>query len=769
MTSTDFTPIDVGPGSPIGAATSRRDGRDKVTGAARYTAEFHPEGMLYGVLVTSSVPAGTITAIDTGEAEAMPGVRAVFTHRNAPTLAAVPLFPFGATYQSFVPLQDDRIRFSGQAIAVVVAGTFEQATDAAGRVRATYQAAPFIPDLDHPEAVSYGAEDCGAMKEAVPDLARGDADAALAAAAITLDVTYTSPRQYASAMEPHATVAGWDGDGTLTVWDSTQWLAGTQSAFSQWFKIPLERVRVIAPYIGGGFGSKGGAHPHAALAALAARELDRPVKIVLSRPQQFTCTSPRPATRQRIRLGADADGRLTALTHDSLNEVSFDDLWVETCAALSAISYAVPNQRSTYRLVRVNAVTPGALRGPGEAMGSFALESAMDELAVELGLDPIELRLRNYAERDQLAGKPWSSKGLRQAYEQGAEAFGWNRRTPAPRSMRDGHELIGWGMAGGVFPGHSHPSAAGVRVRADGGVEVFSAGTDIGTGTYTLLAQVAADVFAIPPQQVVVRLGDSSFPESVVSGGSMLAGSLMPVTHQAATAVRQDLIQLAATLPGSPLHGRAPAELTAGRGRVHLAAQPEVGLTFAEILNGAGREKAEAVRDSFGDLPDKDRRDAFGTFTLLRLPAAGPRSIYSWSAIFAEVAVDEDLGTVRLRRLLGAFDCGRILNPATARSQLLGAMVMAGGAALLEAGVVDSGQGRLANPNLAEYMLPVNADIPDIEVLFVGEPDPDSNPLGTKGVGETGMTGTVAAIAIAVYHATGKRIRDLPILMEKLL
>ncbi|MFI6910342.1 xanthine dehydrogenase family protein molybdopterin-binding subunit [Nonomuraea sp. NPDC050394] len=767
--SIDNRLIDVAADSPIGKATPRRDGHDKVTGAARYTAEFHPEGTLHGVVVTSTIPAGTLTAIDTGQAEAMPGVRAVFTHLNAPALAPVQLFVFGPAYQSFLPLQDDRIRFIGQIIALVVADTFEQATDAASRVHATCQAAPFVPGLHHPDAVSYGAEDCGAMKEAVPDLARGDAEAALAQAPVALDVTYTSPRQYAAAMEPHATVARWEANGTLTVWDTTQWIAGSQAGFAAWFKIPPERVRVITLYLGGGFGSKGAAHPHSALAALAARELGRPVKIVLTRPQQFTCTSPRPAIRQRLRLGAEADGTLTALTHETLSEVSYDDLWVEPCGALSALSYAVPNQRSTYRLVRVNAVTPGALRGPGEAMGSFALESAMDELAVELGIDPIELRLRNYAEHDQVSGKPWSSKNLRQAYEQGAAAFGWDRRPPAPRSTREGHELIGWGMAGVAFPRNAFPTAAGARVRADGGVEVFSAGTDIGTGTYTLLAQVAADVFAITPQEVTVRLGDSSFPESVASGGSMLAGSLTPVAHQAATAVRQELLHLAATLPDSPLRGRPAEELAVGHSRVYLAARPETGLNFADILRRAGREQIEAVRDSFGDMTDKDRRDRFGTFTLLRLPAAGTHSVYSWGAVFAEVAVDEDLGTVRLRRLLGAFDCGRILNPATARSQLLGAMVMASGAALLEAAVVDPGPGRLANPNLAEYMLPVNADIPDIDVLFVGEPDPHSNPLGTKGVGETGITGTVAAIANAVHHATGKRVRDLPILMEKML
>ena len=525
----------------------------------------------------------------------------------------------------------------------------------------------------------------------------------------------------------------------------------------------------VSPYIGGGFGSKCGGHPHAALAVMAARKLGRPVKLVLTRPQQFTCTSPRPATRHRLRLGADEDGRLTALTYDSVNEISFDDLYIEPSGGLATLTYTVPHVRLEYRFVRVNAVTPASMRAPGEAMGSFALESAMDELAVALDLDPIELRLRNYSERDQVADKPWSAKHLRTAYEQGARAFGWSGRDPRPGSMREGHELIGWGMAGAAFPSYGHPSAAKVRVVADGTVEVDSAGSDIGTGTYTVLAQVAADVFGIEPDAVTVRLGDSAYPQAPPSGGSMLSGSLAPVAHQAATAVRDELIQLASALPTSPVHGREADELQVSGGRVHLKDRPETGLDFAQLLNASERDVVEAVYDQFADLSPQERSDSYGTLKYTRLPSAGPRSVYSWGAVFAEVRVDKDLGTIRLKRLIGSYDCGRVLNPITARSQLLGAMVMAGGAALLEAGIVDPRQGRLANPNLAEYMLPVNADIPDVDVLFVNEPDPDANSLGSRGIGEMGMTGAIAAIANAVHHATGKRIRDLPILMEKML
>ncbi|MFI6502373.1 xanthine dehydrogenase family protein molybdopterin-binding subunit [Nonomuraea typhae] len=756
--------IELAPDSPIGAATGRRDGRDKVTGAARYAAEFQPEGLLHAVLVTSTVPAGVISAVDTAQAEAMPGVRLVLTHRNAARLYPAPLYPFGAAFQSLLPLQDDKVRFSGQAIGVVVADTPEQAADAATRVRVGYHTAPFISDVGDPRAVSYGAEDCGEIAEAVPNHRRGDAEAALAEAPVTLDATYTSPRLYHCAMELHSTTAAWDADGTLTVWEPTQWVAGAQSVFAAWFGLQPEQVHVIAPYIGGGFGSKGGPQPHAALAIMAARELGRPVKLVLTRPQHFGGISPRPATRNRVRLGADPTGKVTALIYDSLNEVSIDDLYVEPSGGIAAQTYDVPHVTVDYRFVPVNAVTPSSMRAPGEAIGSFALESAMDELAAALDLDPIELRLRNYAERDPISGKPWSGKNLRRAYELGAEAFGWQRRDPRPGSMRDGTELIGWGMAGGSFPTYIHPSAAGARVCGDGTVEVVSGGTDIGTGTYTLLAQVAADVFGIPADSVRVRLGDSSYPEAAVSGGSMLAGSLTPVVHRAASAARDELLHLAAALMG-----RDVSELRSGGGRVYAADRPEEGLSFAEILARSDRTAVAAERDSFDGISEEERSKFYGTLGLLRLPAAGPYAVYSWSSVFAEVAVDEDLGTIRLRRLVGAFDCGRVLNPVTARSQLLGAMVMAGGAALLEAGVVDAGLGRLANPNLAEYMLPVNADIPDIEVLFIGEPDPHANPLGARGIGEMGMTGTIAAIANAVYHATGRRVRDLPILMEKML
>jgi xanthine dehydrogenase YagR molybdenum-binding subunit len=770
MPETHVSQISIGATSPIGAGIPRVDGRAKVTGMARYAAEHNPPGVAHAVLVQSTVPAGWITGIDTSRASQMRGVLAVFTHQTAPRLAPAKVFPFGTAAQGITPLQDDRIRFTGQPVGLVVAETFEQATDAASQVKVSYKTAPFVADATDPDARTVGLDEIGDAGEYAPSVVRGDVAAALAAAPVIVDAEYTSPREYHVAMEPHATVAEWSSGGALTVWEPSQWVSGAQATFAQWFELPVEKVRVVSPYVGGGFGSKGAVQPHAALAAMAARELGRPVKLVLARPQSFTGVTPRPAIRQHVVLGADRDGGLRALTHEGVNETSVDDFYVEPVATVSNYVYAVPNLRTTHRIVPVNAVTPAWMRAPGEAIGTFALESAMDELADALGLDPVELRLRNYAEQDQESGKPWSTRALREAYAEGARAFGWQGRDPRPRSMREGRDLVGWGMAGGTYPRYRLPAEARVRVRADGGVEVESGGVDIGTGTYTVLAQVAAEALGVPTEQVTVRLGDTAYPRAPVAGGSLLAGSLAPVVHTAATAVRDELIRRAVGDAGSPLYGTAAGELSVEHGRVLLARDPVRGTTFAQILRRAGRDAIEARYDSMPPgSTEQDRLETFASASRIETAVAGSYSVHSWSALFVEVRVDEDLGTLRVARMVGAFDCGRVLNPVTARSQLLGGMVMGVGAACLEAAVMDRRFARIVNANLADYMIPVNADIPEIEVLFVGRPDPYANALGTKPVGELGITGVIAAIANAVHHATGRRVRDLPILIEKLL
>lgn len=770
MRDTPIGQITVGPASPIGAPSTRVDGPAKVGGGARYAAEFAPDGLVHAVVVQSTVPAGWITAMDTERVLRMPGVLAVFTHENAPRLAPASTFPHGGASQGLTPLQDGRIRFNGQPVGLVVAETFEQATDAAGQVGVSYRTASFVADGEEPTAVSVSADELGESGAWGRTVVRGDADHALASAPVTVDAVYTSPREYHVAMEPHATVASWSPEGVLTVWEPSQWVEGARATFAEWFELPLDKVRVVSPFVGGAFGSKVGPQPHAALAAMAAREVGRPVKLVLARPQTFPGTSPRPAIRQHLVLGAGTDGRLQALVHEAVNETSIDDVYVEPVGGVSRYTYAAPNMRTSHRVVRVNAVTPAWMRAPGEAMGTFALESAMDELAYAVEVDPMELRLRNYAEQDLESGKPWSTRALREAYAEGARAFGWERRDPRPRSMRQRRALIGWGMAGGTYPRYWLPAEATVRVRADGAVEVDSGAADIGTGTYTVLAQVVADALGVPREQVTVRLGDTAYPRAPVAGGSELAGALAPVVYSAAAAVRDDLIRLALEDPQSPVHDAATAELVVDQGRVALAGDPTCGVTYADILRRAGRDAIESFQDSMPPgSTEQDRRETFTSATRLEMPASGSHSVHSWSAQFVEVRVDEDLGELRVARMVGAFDCGRVLNPVTARSQLMGGMIMGVGAACLEGAWVDRRNARIVNANLAEYMIPVNADIPEIEILFVGEPDPYANALGSKPVGELGITGTAAAIANAVYHATGRRVRDLPILIEKLL
>jgi xanthine dehydrogenase YagR molybdenum-binding subunit len=691
--------ISVGATSPIGAATPRVDGTAKVTGEARYAAEFTPAGLVHAVLVQSTVPAGWITGIDTAQALQMRGVLAVLTHQNAPRLAAATMFPTGGVSQSLVPLQDGRVRFTGQPVGLVVAETLEQATDAANQLKIGYQAAPFVADDTDPTGRPVSADELGERGADGAQLAkmlgantilRGDADGAFASVPVIVDAVYTSPREYHMTMEPHATVAYWTPEGTLTVWEPSQWVLGARTAFAEWFGLPVDKVRVISPYVGGGFGCKVGLHPHAALAAMAARVVGRPVKLVLTRPQSFTGVSPRPAIRQHLLLGADRDGKLRALVHEGTNETSVDDDYFEPVGGVSRYTYAVPNLRTTHRFVRVNAVTPTWMRAPGEAVGTFALESAMDELADALELDPVQLRLRNYTEQDPESGKPWSTRALREAYAEGARAFGWQRRNPRPRSMRAGGDLVGWGMAGGTYPRYWLPAEARVRVRDDGAVEVESSGADLGTGTYTVLAQVVADALGVAAEQVTVRLGDTAYPYAPVAGGSMLTGALAPVVHDAATAVRDELIRLALGDPVLPTHGAGAGQLVVEHGRVVLARDRQQGASFADILRRAGRDAIESFRDSMPPgSTEQDRRDTFGAVTRLQAAASGTHSVHAWSALFVEVRVDEHLGTLRIARMVGAFDCGRVLNPATARSQLIGGMVMGVGAACLEATRVD--------------------------------------------------------------------------------
>jgi xanthine dehydrogenase YagR molybdenum-binding subunit len=551
-------------------------------------------------------------------------------------------------------------------------------------------------------------------------------------------------------MEPHATIARWSGD-SLTVYDATQGVFSARSRLASMFGLQPEQVRVIAKFIGGGFGSKGSVWPHTVLAAMGAKMVNRPVKLAVWRPQMWSSVGYRSPTVQRVALGARKDGTLLATIHEVRSQTSAIDEFVESSGVLTTMLYDSPALLVTHRLTKLNVPTPTFMRAPGESSGSFALESAMDELAYAVGLDPIELRLRNYAERDPGRDLPFSSKSLRECYRAGAEAFGWNRRLPAPRSMRAGRMLVGLGMATATYPTNRSEAAAIARVDAQGRAIVQSGGVDIGTGAYTAFTQVAAEALGIPVERVTFGLGDTNLPKAPNAGGSQLTASVGSAVKLASLDLRNKVALLAAGDVGSPLAGATVDTIDARDGRIFLRAQPERGETYAAILarhpgtalEGRSDAKAGAEKDQY--------------------------SMHAFGAQFAEVRVDPDLGEVRVVRQIGAFAAGRILNAKLARSQYIGGMTFGLGMALLEETRRDDRTGRAMNANLADYLLPVHADVPALEALIVPEDDPHVNEIGVKGIGEIGIVGAAAAIANAVYHATGKRVRDLPILPEKLL
>ena len=748
-------------GPALGAALSRAEGPLKVAGLARYAIEQKLENMAYGVTVQSTRPAGRILGIDTSAAKALPGVVDVYTPQNPLKLNKPTVYSKGGgATEEFTPLQDDLIRFNGMHIALVVADTFEQATEATGLLKVTYEDADPILDLDDAKAKPQTIADMGA--------AWGDAPAALASAEVKVDVTYTTAREYNVPLEPHACIASWDG-GKITVWEPSQWVGGARSVVSEWLGIDIENVRVISPYVGGGFGSKIGAHPHVGLACAASRQLGRPVKVSLTRPQTFTGLGGRPATRQNLSIGAGRDGKIVSIVHESWNETAIDEVHVEACNNVTKIMYAAPNFASRLNVVPVHAVMPGWKRGPGENPSAYALESAMDELAYALDMDPITLRLANWADNDPSNQFPWTTRQLREAYAAGAKAIGWWNRNPKPRSMREGRELIGYGMAAGVYPMIRTASEARIVFHADGRIEVLSAGTDIGTGTYTILAQAAADVLGVPVANVVVRLGDTVLPRSALAGGSQQANNLAAAVANAARNAVAALLSIAATDPGSPLATSRAADLTFERGAVRAARRPGAGIGIANLLRAVGKERLEVEGNTFmANATEAMKNAADRSFAQLKGAVEGGVSAHSWCAQFVEVRVDEDFGTVRVKRMVAAFDSGRIFNPKLAESQWIGGMVMGLGQTLLEEGQIDQRDGRTVNANFADYAVPVNADVPEMQVISVGIPDLQASALGGKGVGEIGVVGVAPAIGNAVFHATGKRIRSLPITLEKI-
>jgi xanthine dehydrogenase YagR molybdenum-binding subunit len=726
----------------IGDPVNRVDGPLKVSGTARYPSDAAFPGMVHAALVQSTIPAGTIKRIDAEAARATPGVLAVIAHDNAPRLADPPNTGMGEPVPRF-PLKDDQVLHHGQHVAIVVAETREQAFAAARQVNVQYEAG----------AATLGIESAEAAVLRNPlglEMQRGDVAAALATAEVVYDETFTIPAETNNPMGLFATVASWEGD-RLVVHDATQWPMMIRGTLAAAFGIPQENVRVLSPYLGGGFGAGLRAWPHVTLTALAARVVKRPVKLVLTRPQMFNSVGGRPETTQRVRLGVARDGRLTAIDHDAVSTRAIAQANVEPIVLGSPSFYSCPNVATHERQVLLNIPGPGSMRGPGSAQAHFAIESALDELSYRVGVDPIEVRLRNYAEVHPQTGLPWSSKALRECYRAGADRFGWAKRRPDVKSMRDGHWLVGYGMAGVTYEWYSTRCQARISFGRDGRARVRSAGTDIGTGTYTVMTQVAAELLGLDISQVEVALGDSDLPPAPQSGGSGLAISLTGAIESAARNLRRAFLDLVAGDVQSPLRGRAPDAVAATGGRLHLAGAPSIGESYVDIL--ARHEREELSAD--GQVTPDPR-------------SAGVAPSPAFGAHFVEVHVDEQLGVVRVARLVSAVDGGRILNEKLARSQIMGGAIMGIGMALFEETIFDADSGRVANGTFGDYLIPVNADVPELEVIFVGAPD-RFNAGGIKGIGEIGLVGVAAAIANAVYHATGRRIRSLPITIDKLM
>ena len=729
----------------VGTPTSRIDGRAKVTGVAKYAGEFAADRLLHGFIVEATIPRGRIARLDTSDALKVKGVVDVLTHAHRPPLADKDeawkdeVAPEKGS--PFRPLYDDRIKFNGQPIALVVAEDWETAEFAASRVRVEYEQEAFATDLE--------SERGKAAKVDQPHKPRGDAAAALTRAAVRHEADYVIPSEHHNPMELYATTAVFDGNGRLTVYDKTQGVRNVQKFLCSVFGKQPDDIRVISPYVGGAFGSGLRPQYQVVLAALGALALQRSVRVVLTRRQMYGLGY-RPMTIEHVALGARPDGTLEAVAHEAIAVTSRFEDFSRNDTGWGEQLYKSPNSRLSHKLVHLDLATPCDMRAPGAASGVCALECAMDELAVALKLDPIELRLKCYSDRDQSEDLPYTSKQLRECYARGAETFGWSRRNPAPRSMRDGKDLVGWGMATGVWEALQMPVAVRIVLTSNGHAEVSCAASDIGTGTYTIVAQVAADALGLPIENISVRLADSTLPQAPVEGGSWMAASSTHAVLGAAEDIRQELARLAKAVPGSPLADVDASDIILVDGAIAKAGDKARALPIADAMRYAKLERIEKQKlNEFAE----DKSHARNTH----------------SAVFAEVKVDEELGVIRVTRVVSAVAAGRILNTKTGRSQIMGGVVWGIGMALHEETVMDHRFGRIMNANIAEYHVPVNADIHGIDVIFVDEPDERINRLGVKGLGEIGIVGVPAAIANAVYHATGKRIRRLPITLDKLL
>ena len=735
-------------GSNIGQPLTRRDGVLKVTGAARFAADNHPDGLAYAVLAVSSIARGRVAFLDVQAAKSHPGVVEVITPANRAALAEDPDAKTNPFMFKLDLLQSDRVRYVNQPIAVVVAETQEAATEGAALLAPKYEVEDPIIALDAGESFVPPSVGVGNPSE----LYKGDVANGLAAAANRLDVTYETPPQYHNPMEPHAIVAVWDGD-MLSIDTPSQGLAMAQGRLAGLFGISPENIHIRSPFLGGGFGSKGFISGPQVLGVIAARMVGRPIKLVLRREQMFGPVGHRAPTRQSIRMGTDAQGKLTAIAHHTRTQSSTFDDFFEPASDASHTLYASPAISTTHDAVRVDTGTPLFMRAPGEATGSIALESAIDEMANACGMDPLAFRLTNYADVEPISGKPFSSKALRECYTRGAERFGWASRPLRTGQMRDRDGLlVGWGMGTATFPALMFQANAKATLRRDGQGMMEIGAHDMGQGAWTALAQIAADALGLDMGAIVFRSGTSDLPDAGIAGGSAHTATAGMAIHNAGAAVIAALADLATRDAKSPLFGAGNAGVIARGGCLYARNDESRNESFADILGRAGRDEISAQGQSAADPSAQE------TYAM-----------HSHGAVFAEVKVDPDLGQIRATRVVGAFAAGRIVNPRLVESQLLGGMIWGVSFALHEQAHMDRRSGRIINANLGEYYIPVNADVPSVEAITVEEVDSHVNALGIKGVGEIGITGTAGAIANAVWHATGIRVRKFPITLDQLI
>lgn len=739
----------------ITESLDRVDGRLKVTGAATYSAEYQVDNMVYAVLVTSTIAKGKILKIDSSAAETSPGVLKVISHLNSPGIPGYGAVkspperaPIGTDFRVFF---DELIYFDGQPVVLVVANSFEQARHAASLIKIEYQKDIHQTDFEANLTKAVVAQNVQRNKNSpFQDYDRGDLDA-IENADIKIEATYTIPTQHHQPLEPHAIIAIWEEKDRLTVYDKNQGVKSAQGRLAQLFKVPRENVKVNSQFIGGAFGSGIRVWPHTVTAVLAAQILNRPVKLVLGREQMFTSVGYRPYTIQKVLIGATKEGKLTGILHEGIGQTSMYEEHLERTILAGRVMYACSNVSTRYRLLNLDVNTPTWMRGPGDATGMFALESAIDEIAFALKIDPLEFRLRNYADMDMERNLPWSEKSLKECYQLGSEKFGWKNRILEPRSMTANGMLVGYGMASSLYGFHRHPSMAKAIMFANGSVVVQSATMDIGPGTGTAMTRIASKILGVSPKKIRFDLGDSSLPDAPGQNGSSTIPSVGSAVHVACESLKKKLLALATDMPDSVFVNQSVDSVLVKNGTISPVNSPSASISYSEILAYHKLSQLDALEESKSG-PERDQY-----------------SMYSFGCHFVEVHVSPVTGEVRVKRVVTCADVGKIINYKTARSQSIGGVVGGIGMALMEASVMDHRFGRYITSDFANYHIPVHADIPQIDVIYIDNPDVYVNPIGSKGLGEIAIVGVAAAVANAVFHATGKKVRELPIGVDKLV